>query len=489
MTLLHPVADDFDGSNPPSDADLILAVRAGDRQAYGTLYERHLAAARTRARQLAWSHADADDLVAEAFAKVFTILRAGCGPDRAFRAYLLTTLRNGLYQRARLDRRLELSDDMAVHDEGIPWSDPVEAELDSSLAARAFSALPERWQTVLWHSEVEGQSTAEIGERMGLRPNAVAALAYRAREGLRQAYLQVHLTDHPDEHCRSTVRRLGGWTRGRLSPGDAALVQEHLTHCDRCGGLAAELADVNGGIRGLLAPLAGAATATGYTASAGSAASLGLAASVATGGAAVPAGGGSVIGSVLGWLVGTHAGQAAAVLTAVVVGGTAVTAGTGAVGQGKRGPAAAAVTAASAGPTGSDPTRVHPAPGSLPETIVLEKGVPSSGKRASGPASEGKQSSGKPSPRQATKKASKAKASNAKASNAKASEAEASKANASKANASKAATPNTTAPKAEAPKIKPSKTAPSSSQGKVGLGRILAGKARPDRDPGDVSRR
>jgi RNA polymerase sigma factor (sigma-70 family) len=166
------------GRPRPSDAELIVAVRSGDRNAYGLLYERHLAAARAQARQLTRSVADADDLVSDAFAKVFAILQTGRGPDHAFRAYLLTTVRNRLYQRMRQDRRLQLSDDMAQHDEGVPWSDPMEAELDSSLAARAFAMLPGRWQTVLWQSEVEGQSTAEIGQRLGVRPNAVAALAY-----------------------------------------------------------------------------------------------------------------------------------------------------------------------------------------------------------------------------------------------------------------------------------------------------------------------
>jgi RNA polymerase sigma factor (sigma-70 family) len=286
---LHSVVPDDARSTLPSDAELILAVRAGDRHAYGTLYERHLAAARAHARQLTRSSADADDLVAEAFAKVFVVLQAGRGPDRAFRAYLMTTLRNGLYQRLRQDRRLDVTDDMARHDQGVPWSDPVEAELNSSLAARAFSTLPMRWQTVLWRSEVEGQSTAEIGEQLGLRPNAVAALAYRAREGLRRAYLQAHLTAHPDEACRPTVHRLGGWTRGKLPAGDAALVRRHLDDCGRCRHLATELADVNDGIRGLLAPLALAGTPAAYASAATGAASLGVMASgVAVGATVAP---------------------------------------------------------------------------------------------------------------------------------------------------------------------------------------------------------
>ena len=161
------------------------------------------------ARQLSASPHDVDDLVAEAFARVFDMLSSGRGPDSAFRAYLLTAVRNGMYERARRDRRLELSEDMARHDPGVPWVDPAEAELNSALAARAFASLPERWRTVLWYSEVEQESTAEVGSRLGLRPNAVAALAYRAREGLRQAFLQAHVSGCDDEACRDDGRPAG----------------------------------------------------------------------------------------------------------------------------------------------------------------------------------------------------------------------------------------------------------------------------------------
>ena len=208
-----------------------------------------------------------DDLVAEAFAGVFDMLSSGRGPDSAFRAYLLTAVRNGRYERARRDRRLELSEDMGRHDHGVPWVDPVEAELNSALAARAFASLPERWRAVLWYSEIEQESTAQVGSRLGLRPNAVAALAYRAREGLRQAFLQAHVTGCADDACRDTVNRLGSWTRDRLSSGDAARVDAHLAACRRCRQVAAELEEVNGGLRGLLAPLLLGGAATGSLAS------------------------------------------------------------------------------------------------------------------------------------------------------------------------------------------------------------------------------
>jgi RNA polymerase sigma factor (sigma-70 family) len=366
MTLLDPQPRPLDDPAGCTDAELIASVRAGDRAAFAQLYERHERAAHRMARQLSSSPHDVDDLVAEAFARVFDMLSAGRGPDSAFRAYLLTAVRNGMYERARRDRRLELSEDMGRHDRGEPWVDPAEAELNSALAARAFASLPERWRTVLWYSEVEQESTAEVGSRLGLRPNAVAALAYRAREGLRQAFLQAHVSGCDEEACRETVVRLGSWTRDRLSTGDAARVEAHLATCRRCRQVAAELEEVNSGLRGLLAPLLLGGAATGPlaallrnsaagasagaapagaappgAASAGAASAGAASAAAASGGTAAVAG-----GSVLGWLAGAHAGPAAAVLTAVVVGGTAVAAGVAMPHTVHRTPAASAVAAA-----------------------------------------------------------------------------------------------------------------------------------------------
>ena len=246
----------------PSDAELIADVRSGDGDAYGLLYRRHAHSAQALARQLTGSPAEADDLVAEAFTKLLAMLRGGGGPDVAFRAYLLTTLRNSLYDRARRTRRVELSDDMTRHDPGVPWEDTAVAGLESRLAARAFTKLPWRWQTVLWHTEVEQERPADVAPLLGLSPNGVAALAYRAREGLRQAYLQEHLADGVDaahratDRHRATVDRLGAWTRGGLSTRQRARVDAQLTTCPQCRALAAELEDANGGLRGTQVPAA-----------------------------------------------------------------------------------------------------------------------------------------------------------------------------------------------------------------------------------------
>ena len=266
-----------------SDADLLAVLRGrpadqASTLAFAALYDRHRDAARGLARQLARSPADADDLVSAAFARLLEILRAGGGPTEAFRAYLLTSLRHLAYDRTRAERRLDLTEDMGevigVDPERtvIPFTDPAVAGLERSLAARAFTTLPERWQAVLWHLEVEGDSPADLAPLFGLTANAVSALGYRAREGLRQAYLQEHLTGGPaapprDRRHREAEEKLGAYTRGGLSKRDAVKVEEHLRECAECRALAAELREVNSGIlRSTIAPLVLGAALVGYLA-------------------------------------------------------------------------------------------------------------------------------------------------------------------------------------------------------------------------------
>ena len=231
---------------PVSDTDLLAAVRAGDTAAYGKLYERHSAATRQLAHSLARNPADADDLVAETFAKVFATLRAGRGPLVAFRAYLHTTLRHVCYHRARRDRRLEFTDDLTRYDEGEPFSDPALERLERTYVTRAFRQLPERWRDVLWLTEVDGAGPAEIAPLLGLTPNAVAVLAHRARAGLRRLYLQQHVAEAEAPECRWTSAHLGAHVLRRLAPRDATRLHAHLAWCAGCRTRLAEVSEVDG---------------------------------------------------------------------------------------------------------------------------------------------------------------------------------------------------------------------------------------------------
>jgi RNA polymerase sigma factor (sigma-70 family) len=259
VTVTTGVLDDRD------DATLIAAVRDGDTDAYGALFERHVDAARRLARSLA-RNGDADDLVSEAFAKVLPVLVRGDGPEVAFRPYLLTAIRRLDVDRHRALARSRPTDDESVLDEGEPFSDTAVAGFESAAAARAFASLPERWQLVLWHTEVEGQRPAAIAPLLGLSPNGVSQLAHRAREGLRQAFVSMHVQDvgEPRSACQATRANLGAYIRAGLSAREANRVSAHLECCRPCTGIYLELLEVDTDLRGLLAPLLLGGAAAAY---------------------------------------------------------------------------------------------------------------------------------------------------------------------------------------------------------------------------------
>src|SRR6478735_6635035 len=213
MNQMHRIGTDLSAL---SDAELITSSRAGSDASFAVLYERHSPAAKAAARSLGASRSDVDDLVAEAFTRVLSALQRGAGPEVAFRPYLMTCVRNAWYDKARKDGRVDVPGEVPEDINLALLNVPPDSE-DARMVAAAFASLPERWQMVLWHTEVEGRPAAEVGPLLGLAPNAVAA---RAREGLRQAYLQAHLQLPPPDACRETITKLGAYVRDGLSARD-----------------------------------------------------------------------------------------------------------------------------------------------------------------------------------------------------------------------------------------------------------------------------
>ncbi|ROR81035.1 RNA polymerase sigma factor, sigma-70 family [Plantibacter flavus] len=249
-----------------SDAELIEHTRTGSQDAYAELWRRHSNAGRTVARSVT-SSLDPDDLVSESFARIYQAVRRGKGPTGAFRPYLFTTIRNtaAAWGRSRRETSLDTLD--SFEDPDTNEASSIDA-LDRSLSARAFRSLPTRWQEVLWYTEIEAMTPAEVAPLLGMKANSVSALAYRAREGLREAWIQAHLrsVDDDSEHA-FTISRLGSYARGNLSARDTAKVESHLDACQRCTIVAAEAKEVGSRMALVLLPLvAGAAGAAGYTA-------------------------------------------------------------------------------------------------------------------------------------------------------------------------------------------------------------------------------
>ena len=242
---------------------------AGADRSYGELYIEYAPAARGLALSMVPPDV-ADDIVAEAFARVLAAIRAGGGPDHAFRPYLLAAVRNLANDWIAARRRVtvigdlgeEAGDRSALLTSGFSGDAETEAEAraEARLIVRAFSRLPERWRRVLWQLEVEGRAPAEVAPVFGLSGNGVSALAMRAREGLRQAYLQEHIGTNIPASCRACAEDLGAGARGRLSPRRQAAMQAHLGHCPACQDLFTELSELNRKLGTILAPIALAGT-------------------------------------------------------------------------------------------------------------------------------------------------------------------------------------------------------------------------------------
>lgn len=235
-----------------SDVELIECARGGDQAALTELYLRHRGVAR-RVASTACRHGDPDDLVNEAFEKVFAAVRRQAGPTDAFRAYLFVTIRRlAARQSARnRDEPYEEIPEPVIDVSNGPGLDPAEREM----ITWAFSTLPDRWQAVLWHTAVEGRHPREVASALGMSSNAVSALAYRAREKLRQAYLQAHLQAAPRPECEPHRSSLGAFVRKGLGKREQATVRGHLETCPACQALLAELDDVNHLLARAVAPL------------------------------------------------------------------------------------------------------------------------------------------------------------------------------------------------------------------------------------------
>ncbi|MFF9503705.1 sigma-70 family RNA polymerase sigma factor [Streptomyces sp. NPDC014656] len=303
----------------PSDADLIQLMRDGDDSAYEELFRRHSEAVRRYARTCCRDGHTADDLTAEVFARTLQAVRGGAGPEQAVRAYLMTTVRRVGAAWAKTQKREHLVEDFAVFAADAARSAEVSdqdtldlgaevramQEAEQSLAMQAFRSLPERWQAVLWHTTVEEESPSEVAPLFGLTANATAVLASRAREGLKQAYLQAHVSQAltAGGDCARYADRLGAYARGGLRMRAERGLRKHLDECAKCRVAAGELAHVNAGIPALLPVAVIGWFAAGYSLKA---------AGIVAGGAVGAAGAGAAAAATGGTGSGAASGGAAA---------------------------------------------------------------------------------------------------------------------------------------------------------------------------------
>ncbi|MFJ6793032.1 RNA polymerase sigma factor [Streptomyces sp. NPDC091268] len=258
-TTAGPPREDGTAAPPRSgDRDLILRLRrsyaagAADPGVCDLLYRRHRAAALACARACCRAPQDAEDLVSEAFLRTLQAVRSGAGPRELWRPYLLTVVRHTAIEWRAGDGRTVLTPDVEswcrpVPQDGDPQRELLDSE-DRRLVARSFHTLPERWKAVLWHTLVEDDCPHPVPLLLGITPSAVTSLAFRAREGLREAYLSAHLDTAADARCRRYGPVLGAAVRRRGALRGRGLGR-HLADCRSCSRAYEELLDLDAALR------------------------------------------------------------------------------------------------------------------------------------------------------------------------------------------------------------------------------------------------
>jgi RNA polymerase sigma-70 factor (ECF subfamily) len=188
------------GPHPDPEGSLLEALRRRDPSAAEQLVARFGA----RAYRLAWgitrNAEDAEEAVQDAFLNVARKIDTFRG-DSAFRSWIYRVVSNAAYQKVRgaAHRRAELPLDAVLpsfHEDGrhtepvVDWSSAVDdpsrgTELRLALAA-AIAELPAKYQAAVLLHDVEGLSSSEVAETLGISLGNAKTRVHRARLFLRE---------------------------------------------------------------------------------------------------------------------------------------------------------------------------------------------------------------------------------------------------------------------------------------------------------------
>ncbi len=175
-----------------SDEQHLLArARAWEQAALEAIYDRYAPGLYRYAAHLLGDAHEAEECVAEVFARFLVALRQGKGPRRHLRAYLYRMAHNWIYDRFR-ERPTVPLDDL--------WPPPAATDNPAEHATRQWRAerlrralrqLPPRQALVVSLRFLEGFSLEEVAAALGVRVGAVKALQHRGLTKLRQLLHEV----------------------------------------------------------------------------------------------------------------------------------------------------------------------------------------------------------------------------------------------------------------------------------------------------------
>jgi RNA polymerase sigma-70 factor (ECF subfamily) len=176
-----------------SDQQLIKEFLKGNEDSLRELFGRHLSSVYSFISHLSSRQADADDVVQEAFVKVWKNLKR-YDPSKPFRTWLFTIAKNTLLDHVKKQKQFVFSLDDKDSD-GQPWNEPLDEkplpdevlsndESEKKIFELVDELVPAQKAVILLHV-TEGMTFKEIGEILDTPMETVKT---RYRRGVRILY-------------------------------------------------------------------------------------------------------------------------------------------------------------------------------------------------------------------------------------------------------------------------------------------------------------
>ena len=170
------------------DAQLMLAFKAGDREAFEALFRRYTPRLMNFVARMVRDRARAEELVQDVFVKVYNAAPR-YEPRARFSTWIFGIAHNAaLNDLARAHRQRERSAEENAYPEPVdptPHADlQVEARHTADRIERALERLPERQRAALLLRSEQGLDYRDIAETLDASVASVKSLLHRAREAL-----------------------------------------------------------------------------------------------------------------------------------------------------------------------------------------------------------------------------------------------------------------------------------------------------------------
>jgi len=217
-----------------SDADLVRSAVAGDRAAFGGIYQRYAGPLRAYCVSLVRDHHTAADCVQDVFCTAAAELPKLRDPEK-LRPWLYAIARRTALRTVNERRRENASDDLPESPAVGPGPFTVTAQNElARLVVEATAGLSERDRQVLDLAYRQGLSGVELAKALNVSYDSAKKLLQRLRETIERALGALLVARHANQHgCTQLAATLNGWD-GQFTTLMRKRIARHIESCTTC---------------------------------------------------------------------------------------------------------------------------------------------------------------------------------------------------------------------------------------------------------------